>query len=234
MASPPAMRRQRRADWTLMAAIHEALRRDLDELLHPAASRPPARARWIAFREQLRFHLAAEKAVVWPSARARLTDNPRGQALLDAMEDEQQLIGPLLAVTDDAFTMDADPMRIRQLLARLRTRLTSHLAHKESEALPLIWRIMSERELGRITRAICGGRCLRQAARTVPWALAHASPQIRDQVLSQFPAPARVLHRKVWLPRYARTARPAGTSTRSAVYASGYRDTSRCPVEGRP
>lgn len=180
MASPSAMRRGCRADWTLMNAIHDALRRDLDELLHSTASRPAAQARWITFREQLCFHLAAEKTAVWPTARARLTGNPRGQNLLDAMEDEHQLIGPLLAVTDDVFTMDADPRRLHQLLARLRTRLTSHLAHEESEALPLIGQIMSERELGRIARAICGGRGLRQAARTVPWALAHASPQVCD------------------------------------------------------
>lgn len=234
MASPSAMRRRCRADWTLMNAIHDALRRDLDELLISTVSRPATRARWIAFREQLRFHLAAEKAAVWPTARGRLTGNPRGQALIDAMEDEHQLIGPLLAVTDDAFTMGADPLRLRQLLARLRTRLTSHLAHEESQALPLIGQIMSERELGRFARAICGGCGLRQAARTVPWAIAYASPQVRHQVLAQLPAPARVLHRYVWLPRYDRTVPPADSNTRSAPCASRYQDTSRRSVEGGP
>jgi hypothetical protein len=75
-------------------------------------------------------------------------------------------------------------------------------------ALPLIGQIMSERELDAIARAICGGRASRQAARTVPWALAHAGPHIRDHVLSRLPAPVRVLHRKVWLPRYVRNAVP--------------------------
>jgi hypothetical protein len=41
--------------------------------------------------------------------------------------------------------------------------------------------------------------------RDVPWALTGASPNIREQVLSQLPALARLLHRTVWLPRYART-----------------------------
>jgi hypothetical protein len=77
-----------------MPAIHDALRRDLDELLHITASRPAARARWAAFRGQLDFHLAAEDAALSPSARARLTGDPHSQALLDATEDEQQLIGP--------------------------------------------------------------------------------------------------------------------------------------------
>jgi hypothetical protein len=35
------------------------------------------------------------------------------------MDDEQQLIGPLRAVADDAFTLAARPARLRPLLARL-------------------------------------------------------------------------------------------------------------------
>ncbi len=204
MVSPRTMQRTGYTDWALMNAIHDALRRDLDELLHTTASRPAAQARWIVFRDQLRFHLDAEQAALWPLARARLADDADGQALLDAMEDEHQLIGPLLAMTDDAFTMDADPRRLRQLLTRLRIRLTSHLAHEEADALPLISQVMSQRELGTITRIIRGG----PAAHTVPWAIAHASPRVCTQVLSQMPAPARLLHRRVWLPRYTRNTPP--------------------------
>jgi hemerythrin-like domain-containing protein len=204
MASPPTTRLSSRADWTLMGAIHDALRRDLDQLLHTTASGTAVRARWVVFRDQLHLHLAAEQEVVWPLARAKLTGEPRGQALLDAMEDEHQLIGPLQAVTDDAFSMDADPRRLRQLLTRLATRLTSHLAHEEADALPLIGQIMSQRELGAIGRAIRGG----PAAGTLPWALASASPHVCAQVLSQLPAPGRLLYRRVWLPRHTRNTPP--------------------------
>jgi hypothetical protein len=172
MASPPAIQRNGRADWTLMSAIHDALRRNLDQLLHTTASRTAARARWVVFRDQLHRHLAAEHAAIRRPARAKLTGSPHGQALLEAMEDEHQLIGPPQAVTDDAFTMGADPRRLRQLLTRLATRLTIHLAHEEADALPLIGQIMSPRELGAIARAIRGG----PAEGTVPWALAYASP----------------------------------------------------------
>lgn len=58
---------------------------------------------------------------MWRPARARLAGDPHGQAVLDAMQDENRLIGPLKAVTDDALTMDAGPARLRQLLTRLRT-----------------------------------------------------------------------------------------------------------------
>jgi hypothetical protein len=206
MSLPSTVQRTGQADWTLMTAIHEALRRDLDQLLNATASHAPARARWSAFRHQLRFHLAAEHAAMWPRARAQLAGDPPGQALLDAMDDEQRLLGPLQVVIDDAFTMNADPRRLRQLLTRLRTRLTSHLAHEEADALPLVSQFLSPGELGRITRAIRGGRSVRRVATTVPWALAGASPDIREQVLSQLPAPARLLCQTVWLPRYARTS----------------------------
>ena len=145
MASPPIVQRTGPADWALMTAIHDALRRDLDALLHTTASRAAARDRWITFRDQLHLHLAAERTALWPRARAKLAGDPHGQVLLDAMEDEHQLIGPLQAMTDDAFAMDADPGRLRQLLTRLRTRLASHLAHEDAEALPLIGQIMSPR-----------------------------------------------------------------------------------------
>jgi Hemerythrin HHE cation binding domain len=205
MASSHTIERSGRADWTLMTAIHDALRRDLAELITTTASPAAARARWIVFRDQLRRHLAAEHAAMWRPGRAKLTGDPRGQALLEAMDDEQQLIGPLQAVADDAFAMAADPARLRPLLARLQTKLTSHLAHEEADALPLLGQIMSPAELGAIARALRGGG---RAVHTIPWALAHASPAVRTQVLSQLPVPTRLLYRTIWLPRHTRTTSP--------------------------
>ena len=69
MAPPHTLQLAGRADWALMIAIHDALRRDLDQLLHATASHAPARARWATFRSQLRFHLAAEHAAMWPRVR---------------------------------------------------------------------------------------------------------------------------------------------------------------------
>ena len=145
---------------------------------------------------------------MWPRVKAKLAGDPHGQALLDAMDDEHRLLGPLQVMIDDAFAMDADPGRLRQLLARLRTRLASHLAHEEADALPLISQVLAPGELGGITAAIRGGHSTRRAGTTVPWALAGASPGIREHVLSQLPAPARLLYRTVWLPRHARTTPP--------------------------
>ena len=194
-----------RASWAPMTAVHDALRRDLDQLTHSTASRAVTRARWIVFRDQLAFHFAAEHAAMWPPVRARLTGDPHGQALLDAMDDEYRLLGALQVMIDDAFAMDAEPRRLRQLLVGLRTRLASHLAREEAEVLPLISGFLFPGELGGIAAAIRGGRSTRCAGTTVPWALAGAVPDIRERILSQLPAPARVLYRTVWLLRYART-----------------------------
>ena len=191
-----------------MTAIHDALRRDLDQLIHTTASRAAARARWGVFRGHLQYHLVTEDALMWRPARARLAGDPRGQALLDAMQDEHQLIGPLQAVTDDAFAMNADPGRLAHLLTRLQTRLTSHLAHEEADALPLIRQIMTPPEVRQITRAVRGGTTAPRAAATIPWALAGAAPDVCHQVLSDLPAPARILHRTAWLPRHTRNTPP--------------------------
>jgi hypothetical protein len=208
MASPRTSQRTSRPDWTLMNAIHDALRRDLDQLLRTTASRAAARARWEVFRAHLRYHLATEEVVMWQPARARLAGDPHGQALLDAMEDEHRLLGPLLAVTDDAFVMDADPAWLRQVVSRLRTRLASHLAHEEADALPLISQIMTPPELAGIARAVRGGTSIRRAGATIPWALAGATPDVCHQVLSELSAPARLLHRMAWLPRHTRNTPP--------------------------
>src|SRR5262249_42344300 len=61
------------------------------------------------------------------------------------------------AMADDAFTMAAPPAQLNPLLARLQTKLTSHLTHEEADALPLLGQIMSPAELAAITKALRGG-----------------------------------------------------------------------------
>jgi hypothetical protein len=113
------------------------------------------------------FHRAAEHAAMWPRVKAKLAGDPHGRALPDAMDDEHQLLGPLQVMIDDAFTMDAGPGRLRQLPARLRTRLASHLAHKEADALPFISQFLSPGELGEIAAAIRGGYSTRIGAKVL-------------------------------------------------------------------
>src|SRR5260370_36273935 len=126
---------------------------------------------------------------MWPRVRRKLAGDPHGQALLDAMDDEHQLLGPLQVMIDDAFTMDADPGRLRQLLARLRTRLASHLAHEEADALPLISQFLSPGELGGIAAVIRGGADTPRPRPPSPRAPAPATPPTPGHHPSRRPPP---------------------------------------------
>jgi hypothetical protein len=207
MTEPATTGRSRSSDWTLMHVQHDAFRRDLG-LLATSAGRTGVWARWAVFRDQLRFHHTAEDTAMWPPVRAKLTGNPAGLALMDAMEDEHKLIDPLLAAIDGALATGTSDTRLRSLLSELRATLASHLAHEEADALPLISQIMTHAELTAIRKTIAKMSGLKQAATMFPWALSTASPDVRAQVLRQLPAPARLLYRARWLPRYTRTTPP--------------------------
>jgi iron-sulfur cluster repair protein YtfE (RIC family) len=200
--------RDRREDWLVMNALHDAFRRDLEQLMHTTAGQAAIRSRWQTFRGQLHFHHTAEDTAMWPPVRERLASlqNEAGLALLDEMEAEHGQIGPLLAAVDDALAMNAERDRLRELLGRLQATLAGHLAHEEAEMLPLISSVMSRAEVSRIGVAIARRGGLRQAAEMFPWALAEASPQLRGEVLAQLPPPVRLIYRAVWLPRYRRRA----------------------------
>ena len=198
----------RRRDWLVMNALHDAFRRDLDQLMHSTAGQAAIASRWQTFRSQLHFHHTSEDTEMWPPVQARLTSlkNSAGLALLKEMETEHGQIDPLLAAVDDALAMNESRDRLRELLGRLRDTLVGHLTHEEAEMLPLISKVMSQAEVRRMGIKIARSGGLRQAAVMFPWALAEATPQVRGEVLGELPLPARLLYRAVWLPRYRRRA----------------------------
>lgn len=200
---------RRLPEWVIMYALHDAFRRDLDALLATRAGPAVIRARWAIFRDQLEFHHTAEDQVIWPRVRARLAGDPDGLALLDEMEDEHRLIDPLLAAVDHALAMDGGHGQLADLLSRLRSTLTSHLAHEETSALPMISQVMTTagvaaifKEFGRIGGLREG---VKRGAVMFPWALSEASPGTRGQVLTRLPPPARLLYHVIWVPRYRRS-----------------------------
>jgi hypothetical protein len=86
------IRRSGQSSWLLTnAAVHKAFRRDLGQLLATTANRRAVRARWNVFCDQLRFHLGAEDAALWPPVQVKLTGDPADLALVEAMEDEHRL-----------------------------------------------------------------------------------------------------------------------------------------------
>lgn len=206
MSRQETIRRDPSADWVIMQAVHDAFRRDLDDIIGAARRGRAPLGRWTVFRDQLTYHHTAEDEALWPAVRAKLTADPDGVALLAAMEDEHSLIDPLLEAVDDALALDAAGPQVGELLTRLKATLVSHLAHEESAALPLVSSLLTQAELTAVNRRFRKLGGLRQASVMFPWALSATAPQTRDQVLRLLPPPARLLYALVWRPRYARRA----------------------------
>ena len=132
------------ADLTIMLAAHAAFRRDLLHLAHSATAHQPdptrraaIQAGWETFKRQLHLHHTAEDTIIWPALRQRLDHSDHAQSVLDAMEEEHQLIDPLLAAVDAAFA-EPDGSSLGDATAALTSQLTAHLTHEERDGLPLI------------------------------------------------------------------------------------------------
>ena len=104
---------------TVMYAMHDALRRDLDRIAGITA-RPDDDPKhvlrtavgWEMFKSYLEVHHTAEDDLLWPPMRTALADDPNGTALLDAMEAEHAVIDPMLTAIDTALAdRDSGPQR---------------------------------------------------------------------------------------------------------------------------
>ncbi len=196
-------------DFTMMYVAHDAFSRDLRRLTAACErgeeTTPPVVAGWEMFKKQLSIHHTAEDVALWPSLREKVVF-PEESAVLDEMEIDHAQLEPLLERLDKALTAHDTPTALET--SRVLTEsLTGHMRHEESQALPLV-----ETRLGnpgwqafgrhfRKTQGLSGG------AEFFPWLLDSAPEATRTHVLGMFPAPVRLLYRRIWAPRYERTPR---------------------------
>jgi hemerythrin-like domain-containing protein len=188
-----------------MRALHAALRRDLSRLRDAAAQLDssmgtPATvlAGWDAFRAQLGNHHSAEDDDLWPVLRRELSD-PGDLAAVDAMVEEHRHIPPALASADAALRCGGELAAPAELLSNV---VLDHLAHEESNVLPLIeqhltraqWRAFLHKERAR--------RSPRERPEFLAWILDDAAEQDAAAVLAEMPRPARLIYRRVLRPRY--------------------------------
>jgi hypothetical protein len=196
-------------DMSMMFAIHDALRRDLERLGRIAA-RPdddPARllqaaAGWELFKTFLLTHHTSEDDVLWPALRTAVAGHPDQLALTDALEEEHSVIEPLFAAIGAA---GADPdhghERFGGLVDELITKLSAHLAHEENDGLPLIDAVLSEEDWQRFGNT--NGQRNRPFIETfLPWLLSEASPQARDAIIGTLPPQVITPFRERWEPEY--------------------------------
>jgi len=110
----------------MMYVIHDALRRDLEQLTRAAengAAFDPARrqafhAGWELFKAQLHHHHTGEDIALWPRVRTHLEGRPDDLALLDVMEAEHVRIGPTIEDIDAAVADNGSgPARLAEATA---------------------------------------------------------------------------------------------------------------------
>jgi len=196
-------------DMSMMFAMHDALRRDLEQLGRIAA-RPdddPARllqtaAGWELFKTFLLTHHTSEDDVLWPALRTAVAGHPDQLALAEALEEEHSVIEPLFAAIDAA---GADPdhghERFGGLVDELITKLSAHLVHEENDGLPLIDAVLSEEDWQRFGNT--NGQRNRPFMETfLPWLLSEASPQARDAIIGTLPPQVLTPFRERWEPEY--------------------------------
>ena len=198
------------ADLTIMLAAHDAFRRDLTRLARTAsdanlsdpARRQSVAAGWELFKRQLHMHHTAEDEVIWPVLRPRLAHSEHALSVLDAMEDEHELIDPLLAAVDAGFAQRDDSLA--DVIDALVSSLTGHLAHEERDGLPLIGVALTAAEWRGVGFKIARRNGLSEGGEMFAWILDGADG---DAALRTLPPPLRLLYKGVWKPRFNKTPR---------------------------
>jgi iron-sulfur cluster repair protein YtfE (RIC family) len=192
-------------DFTMMYIAHDAFNRDLERLIAAADAGKVLThegiATWKSFAKQLHIHHTAEDAALWPRLHAAV-DDPAEEELLKEMEAEHGSLDPRVDQIDAAVEA-RNETAFADELKTLSKGLAAHMIHEEGAALPLL-----ERRLGQAgwdafakeIRAQQGG--IKGAAEYLPWVLDGADKATTTKVLHMLPAPARMLCRRIWEPKY--------------------------------
>ena len=172
-------------DLFMMFAVHHAFRRTLDDLAAAVPATPVAagdtwramQAYWARVAQVLHHHHSGEDAALWPLllARCDAAGDAAGRATLEAMEAEHAGIDPLLTACAEGLARMAaggsadDRAALAVRAAALRDSLGRHLAHEETEALPIVQRTMTAAEWAELERTGFEPPRPHELVFTVPW-----------------------------------------------------------------
>jgi iron-sulfur cluster repair protein YtfE (RIC family) len=194
-------------DLTVMHALHDAFRRDLETLTRAAAvlgDDPDAQERlslgWTVLAEQLHHHHTVEDEQLWPLVRRSWQRSPDALQVLDAMEDEHELVDPALAAVGEDVRRGVSPAGS---LERLDAVVREHLAHEEREAMPLIARAVSPADWDAFGARQARSLGMKGAAQFFPWLLLGQDDLRTERVLGVLPAPLRWAYRYRWQPQWS-------------------------------
>ncbi|MFG3017343.1 hemerythrin domain-containing protein [Streptomyces sp. NPDC048254] len=211
-------------DMTMMFAIHDALRRELERIARITArvDEDPRHVLstavgWELFKKFLTIHHTSEDVRIWPVMEAALAGQNSELALLADMEAEHGVIDPLLADIDAALAdRDSGLERLTGLTDTLYTKLGAHLDHEERDALKLMDITLSQEQWA----AFAGEQRTRvgdDSARYLPWLLDSVDAAKAAKLLANLPAPLRNAYESdlrkayedldIWTPKTASTTR---------------------------
>ncbi len=199
-----AITQQPAIDFTVMYATHNAFRRDLGRFLAASAAgkadTSQVRVGWQNFKTQLLIHHSVEDADLWPRIQRAVAGLPGDLAMLEEMEAEHALINPLLAAVDESLAGQGGNLaeRVQELSAVL----DHHLKHEEESALPLIQSVLTPADWRGFKGAMARRQGIKGAAVYIPWITDGIPLADQHEFLATFPAPARLINRLVWEPRY--------------------------------
>ncbi|MEU6895144.1 hemerythrin domain-containing protein [Streptomyces sp. NPDC046557] len=196
-------------DMTMMFAIHDALRRELERIARITAKvdEDPRHVLstavgWELFKKFLTAHHTSEDVTVWPVMQKALAGRPDELALLDAMEAEHGIIDPLLDGIDAALAdREGGIERLGGLVDSLYTGLSDHLRHEEAEALQLMDITLSQEDWATFS-AEQRGRIGNDSARYLPWLLDDADAERAAVILGKMPDPLRNAYETEWRAAY--------------------------------
>ncbi|MER7836493.1 hemerythrin domain-containing protein [Streptomyces sp. NPDC096040] len=196
-------------DMTMMFAIHDALRRELERIARITArvDEDPRHVLstavgWELFKKFLTIHHTSEDVTVWPVMQRALVGKPDELALLDAMEAEHAVIDPLLADIDAALAdRDSGLERLGGLTDTLYTKLGGHLDHEEGEALKLMDITMTTEEWVTFSKEQ-SGRVGDDARRYLPWLLDDMAAAKVAGILGKMPEHLRNAYETEWRAAY--------------------------------
>jgi iron-sulfur cluster repair protein YtfE (RIC family) len=187
-------------DMSGMYVVHHALRRDLGRFESAVRHTPledteawqALAERWQQFGMVLHHHHTLEDTSIWPPLLARCDSAGDGaaRATLEAVQAEHETIDPQLTTCSTGFAaMAQDPRpEVREQLAAdvgaMRAGLDHHLAHEETDALPLVQRYLTPAEWAASEKAAKKAYGLRQLVFLIPWAAVGLDPRSRDRAFS--------------------------------------------------
>lgn len=192
-------------DTTVMIAIHDKLRRDMEQVARRAADpngKLDSALGWEFFARYLDIHHRAEDDLLWPMLIDTITEggaSPDDLGLVESLEADHQMIDPMVEQAQAILSGQSEDS-LHDLVDDFIGKLGAHLDREESEGLPMMARVLSEEQWAQFSMG-SGARIAPVAANFLGWLLNDASNA--DVVLDHMPPPMREGYVGGWRDAYA-------------------------------